>query len=121
MNDKYLKHSKDLESYGFIIKQIILIELNTSLVNENEYYNIKKKLYRDNKLYKLENKILDMLDKYALAQTTKEKSNIIKSYQSEILKMLEEPLQKNFLKYFQIDWWLTAKLNNKTIYQYFNK
>jgi uncharacterized protein (UPF0335 family) len=121
LNDKYLKHSKDLESYAYIIRQIILIELNVSVNNENEFYNIKKKLYRDDKLHKLENKILDMLDQYVLVTNTKDKANVIAHYQSEILIMLENPLQKYFLKYFQIDWWMTAKLNNKTIYQYFNK
>ncbi|MEZ4880537.1 MAG: hypothetical protein R2801_10285 [Chitinophagales bacterium] len=121
LNDKYLKHSKDLESYGFIIRQIILIELKQSIFNENEYYNIKKKLYRDNKLYQIENKVLDMLEEYSLVETSKEKAKVIANYQAEILEMLKNPLQKNFLKYFQIDWWMTAKLHNKTIYQYFNK
>lgn len=121
LNDDYIKHSKDLESYAHLIRVLLFIELNTDILNYNTIENLRKKLYRDDKLYTAEKYILKILEDYCGVPDKKQKITILKESKLKLKELLDINYNINLLKYIPIDLWIEAKIHGKTIYQHFNK
>ncbi|MDB5228330.1 MAG: hypothetical protein JWN78_2523 [Bacteroidota bacterium] len=111
INDEELYARKDLESYAYLIRIFIILELNKPDKFDNLLENTKKKLSREGKLFGMENVIFRLLNELLVMSSQKEKIKIITKYQPQIEKILENPLEKNALNYFNIQWWMNAKLN----------
>lgn len=116
-NQKNIETKQTIKSYTEILRLLILIESDTFLTSENYYYNLKKKIYRDGCLFKCENAILNFIEEYIY--TNEKKILVLAKHQKIINDILQDSYENNFLKYVRIDWWLAAKIQDKTIYQYF--
>ena len=121
LNHEELNSFKDLESYAHIIRLLCFIELNKKFVSDNLFDNLKKKLYRDKKLFKMENCMLRFLEEYANSTESKQKLAVLIQYKKEIEQLVQNPLEQNMLHYFNILWWMEAKINQKTMLSYFTK
>jgi hypothetical protein len=121
LNHEELNSFKDLESYAHIIRLLCFIELNKKFVSDNLFDNLKKKLYRDKKLFKMENCMLRFIEEYTNSTESKQKLSVLLQYKTEIEQLVQNPLEQNMLHYFNILWWMEAKINQKTMLTYFTK
>jgi hypothetical protein len=120
LNHKALHTMKDLESYSLLLKMVVFVELNQIHHFDTNIENLRRKLYRDDKMFKAENAILKMLTDYSLANSNANKVNILTEHKKTIEPILQDKLEQNIINYFPIHLWLEAKLEHKTIYQKFN-
>ena len=120
LNHKALHTMKDLESYSLLLKMVVFVELNQIHHFDTNIENLRRKLYRDDKMFKAENAILKMLTDYSLANSNANKVNILTEHKKTIETILQDKLEQNIINYFPIHLWLEAKLEHKTIYQKFN-
>ena len=120
LNHKALHTMKDLESYSLLLKMVEFVELNQIHHFDTNIENLRRKLYRDDKMFKAENAILKMLTDYSLANSNAKKVNILTEHKKTIETILQDKLEQNIINYFPIHLWLEAKLEHKTIYQKFN-
>ena len=102
LNHKALHTMIDLESYCLLLKLFVFIEINQTHHFDNNIENLRRKLYRDDKMFKAENAILT-------------------EHKIKIETVLQDKLEQNIINYFPIILWLEAKLDHKTIYQKFNQ
>ncbi len=119
LNNEDLYSFKDLESYAHIIRLLCFIEQDRIFVFDNLFENLKKKLYRDKKLFKMENCILKMLETYSATSEDKLRHQILLHYKKEIEHLSSNPMEQNMLHYFNIQWWIEAKLHKKTIFSFY--
>ena len=77
LNHKALHTMKDLESYSLLLKMFVFVELNQIHHFYTNIENLRRKLYRDDKMYKAENAILKMLVDYSLANNNANKVSIL--------------------------------------------
>ena len=120
LNHKALHTMKDLESYSLLLKMFVFVELNQIHHFDTNIENLRRKLYRDDKMFKAENSILKMLTDYSLANSNANKVYILTEHKKTIETILQDKLEQNIINYFPIHLWLEAKLEHKTIYQKFN-
>jgi hypothetical protein len=120
LNHKALHTMKDLESYSLLLKMVVFVELNQIHHFDTNIENLRRKLYRDDKMFKAENAILKMLTDYSLANSNANKVNILTEHKKTIELILQDKLEQNIINYFPIHLWLESKLEHKTIYQKFN-
>lgn len=121
LNHKSLHTMIDLESYSLLLKMFVFIEINQTHHFDNNIENLRRKLYRDDKMFKAENAILKMLVEYNAANSTSNKIKILTTHKQYIETILQDKLEQNIINYFPIHLWLDAKLEQKTIYQKFNQ
>ncbi len=121
LNHKALHTMIDLESYCLLLKLFVFIEINQTHHFDNNIENLRRKLYRDDKMFKAENAILKMLVEYSIANSLANKIKILTEYKIKIETVLQDKLEQNIINYFPIILWLEAKLDHKTIYQKFNQ
>lgn len=110
LNHEHLCSFKDLESYAYLVRIFILLEMNKTKKLDNILENTKKKLSRDGKLFGMENAIFRLLNDLIITDSVKERKKIILTYQTKIEKILENPLERKALKYFDILRWMQKKL-----------
>lgn len=121
LNHKALHTMIDLESYSLLLRLFVFVELNQTHHFDTNIENLRRKLYRDDKMYKTENAILKMLNEFSIANNTANKTKIITAHKKNIETILQDKLEQNIINYFPIHLWLEAKSEAKTIYQKFNK
>ena len=121
LNHKALHTMIDLESYCLLLKMFVFIEINQTHHFDNNIENLRRKLYRDDKMFKAENAILKMLVDYSVANSATNKIQILEQHQQNIGTILQDKLEQNINNYFPVQLWLNAKLEHKTIYQKFNQ
>jgi len=121
LNHKALHTMIDLESYCLLLKMFVFIEINQTHHFDNNIENLRRKLYRDDKMFKAENAILKMLVDYSVANSATNKIQVLEQHQQNIATILQDTLEQNINNYFPIQLWLNAKLEHKTIYQKFNQ
>jgi hypothetical protein len=120
LNHKALHTMIDLESYCLLLRLFVFIEMNQVHHFDTNIENLRRKLYRDDKMFKSENAILKMLAEYSLANSNAKKVDILTEHKKNIETILQDKLEQNIINYFPIHLWLEAKLEHKTIYQKFN-
>ncbi len=113
INDEDLYAKKDLESYAYLVRIFIILELNKPNKFDNLLDNTKKKLSRDGKLFGMENLLFRLLNDLLVAESAKEKRKIISRYQPKVDKLLADPMESKALKYFNIQLWIQLKLDEK--------
>ena len=111
----------DLESYCLLLKMFVFIEINQTHHFDNNIENLRRKLYRDDKMVKAENAMLKMLVDYSVGNSAANKIQLLEQHQQNIATILLDTLEQNINNYFPIQLWLKAKLEHKTIYQKFNQ
>ncbi len=121
LNHKALHTMIDLESYCLLLKMFVFIEINQTHHMDSNIENLRRKLYRDDKMFKAENAILKMLIDYSVANSATDKIKILTEHKNKIETILQDKLEQNITNYFPIHLWLEAKLDHKTIYQKFNQ
>ncbi|HUM50555.1 MAG TPA: hypothetical protein PK431_02030, partial [Chitinophagales bacterium] len=121
LNHKALHTMIDLESYALLLKMFVFIEINQKHHMDSNIENLRRKLYRDDKMFKAENAILKMLIDYSVANSATDKIKILTEHKNKIETVLQDKLEQNIINYFPIILWLEAKLDHKTIYQKFNQ
>ena len=75
--------------------------------------NTKKKLSRDGKLFGMENALFRLLNDLCITESENEKRKIILKHQPKIEKILENPMERKALNYFNIQHWMQVKLPKK--------
>ncbi|MBP8192834.1 MAG: hypothetical protein KAX69_04455, partial [Chitinophagales bacterium] len=120
LNHKALHTMIDLESYCLLLRLFVFIEMNQVHHFDTNIENLRRKLYRDDKMFKSENAILKMLAEYSLANSNAKKVDILTEHKKNIETILQDKLEQNIINYFPIHLWLESKLEHKTIYQKFN-
>lgn len=120
LNHKALHTMIDLESYSLLLRLFVFIEMNQVHHLDTNIENLRRKLYRDDKMFKAENAILKMLSEYSVANSNANKVSILTEHKKNIETILHDKLEQNIINYFPIHLWLEAKLEHKTIYQQFN-
>jgi len=120
LNHKALHTMIDLESYCLLLRLFVFIEMNQVHHFDTNIENLRRKLYRDDKMFKSENAILKMLAEYSLANSNAKKVDILTEHKKNIETILQDKLEQNIINYFPIHLWLEAKREHKTIYQKFN-
>lgn len=121
LNHKSLHTMIDLESYSLLLRLFVFVEKNQVHHFDTNIENLRRKLYRDDKMFKAENAILKMLADYSLADSKASKVSILTIHKKNIEAILQDTLEQNIINYFPIHLWLEAKLEHKTIYQKFNR
>lgn len=120
LNHKFLHTLKDLESYSLLLRLFVFIELKQTNHFDTNIENLRRKLYRDDKMFKTENAILKMLNEISLSNNKTTNIKVIATHKKNIETILQDPLEQNIINYFPIQLWLEAKMENKTIFQKFN-
>lgn len=121
LNHKALYTMIDIESYSLLLRMFVFVEINQTHHIDTNIENLRRKLYRDDKMFKAENAILKMLIDYSAATSSANKIQILKQHQKNIETILQDKLEQNIINYFPIQLWLEAKLEHKTIFQKFNQ
>lgn len=121
LNHKALHTMKDLESYSLLLRMFVFVEINQTHHLDANIENLRRKLYRDDKMFKAENAIFKMLVDYSLAASVSAKTKILNEHKKNIETILQDKLEQNIINYFPVHLWLEAKLEHKTIYQKFNQ
>lgn len=104
-----------LYSYSTLMLMFIAIEKNNMSMVDKNIDNIKKMIYRYEHLQNAEKKYIQLIKIYALELDKTKRKKALEKIATEF------DANEKILDYFNILWWIDAKLNGKTIHSNINK
>jgi len=113
INERLTLETQAFHHFARILNLIIHFELGNNDLLEYLVRSTKRFFAREQKLFKLENAVIQFIEKY-IADTPDEKMTLqwLKSFREKISKM-NDPLEYNILEYFDFLSWTESKIENK--------
>ncbi|MEO9256802.1 MAG: hypothetical protein ABI207_00395 [Crocinitomicaceae bacterium] len=115
LNHPHIDIAEDIICFSKILNLLIHFEMNNDLLLEYVVKSTYRFLYKRDRLYKLENLILNFIrKKLPLMNTEKKRMESFKELREEIMEISKDPNETQFLQYFDFNEWLTSKIENRS-------
>ncbi len=110
LNHPFINYREDMQTYCCILNLIIHYELRNYDLLPYIIKSVHRFLFMKGKIYKFEKLILSFLKNLKFYSSERELGKRLAILKTEVLKLQEQPFEKNVFMYFEILSWMDRKI-----------